>query len=133
MTTPDVEFFRLTRPQLARLADGIIGGDGAAIQTCVLFICAETTGVGHGRARARMCRRLKHVTLSPQQQAVVVDAVCRRLTGGRFSEQFRDQLRLALLLDSPVVLSCAQRALASDIAHSQRLAAWVLRAAQQRR
>jgi hypothetical protein len=133
MTTTDVHLFSFTSPQLARLADGIIVGDPAAVETCVLFVCAETRGFGHGRVRARMCRRLKHATLSQQQRAAVVDAVCRRLTDGRFSEQFRDQLRLALVLDAPVVLLCAQRGLTSDVAHVQRMAAWVLRAAQQRR
>jgi hypothetical protein len=118
-------FATLTREDVRALAHRLRDGDGSAVDTCVQFVCAETRGLWHGRGRAMICRRLKHVALTPAQRQLLVTTVCARLQEGRFSEQFRDQLRLAVVLDGPTVRACAQQALQSEKPYVRRLALWV--------
>ncbi len=117
---------RLSKLELHRLADDLILEEPGAVETCIRFIVAETNGHWHGRARAMMCRRLKHLTLDPSQNSQLVAAITRRLSSGQFSEQFRDQLRLALALDPERTYACARDAAASAKHHVRRYAKWVL-------
>jgi hypothetical protein len=96
------------------------------IEACIEFVLAETKGLWHGRARACMCRRLKHCALSPEQQRQIVDCITTRLATGKFSEQFRDQLRLALQLDAKRTLEVAHQCLAAPKEYIRRLAGWVV-------
>ncbi|MBI4909407.1 MAG: hypothetical protein HY820_37660 [Acidobacteria bacterium] len=116
----------LTKAELHALADTLIAGSDGEIARCVAFVIAETNGFWHGRARAMMCRRLKHCQLSPEQRQQLVQCITRRLATGNFSEQFRDQLRLALALDSQYTFQVARRCLAGPCKdHVRRLALWV--------
>ena len=117
------------RMELHALADAVRNNDASAIDEAVGFVVAETRGVGHGRARARLARRLKHVALTSTQRRMLVDAVVRRLRTGTFSEQFDDQWRLALLLDAPTMIAAATVALDDDRAFIQRAARRVLTSA----
>ena len=74
-----------------------------------------------------MCRRLKHAELSNAQRESLVGVILWRLTSGRFSEQFRDQLRLALQLDVNATLVVAQREVQNTKPHVRRLAEWLLK------
>lgn len=125
-----MEFASLSKVQVRALADALPGGQADAIETCVQFVCAETgTGTGnvwHGRGRAMLCRRLKHVPLAQHQRDRLVECILHRLATGRFSEQFRDQLRLALHLDRGRSLAVAQCALEVGKPHTARYARWVL-------
>jgi hypothetical protein len=49
-----------------------------------------------------------------------------RLASGRFSEQFKDQLRLAIHLDFKTTLAAAQKAIESPKPHITRNARWVV-------
>ncbi|ETW93129.1 MAG: hypothetical protein ETSY1_40550 [Candidatus Entotheonella factor] len=69
---------------------------------------------------------MKHVRLTRDQQRRIVHAISQRLASGAFTEQFRDQLRLALRLDPTTTCQVAQRASTSERAHVRRLAHWVL-------
>jgi len=73
-----------------------------------------------------MCRRLKHIPLARNQKDRVVECILHRLATGQFSEQFRDQLRLALHLDRRTTLAAATRALESEKPHVKRYSKWVL-------
>lgn len=123
-----MEFASLSKVQVRALADALPGAQADAIETCVQFVCTETgTGnVWHGRGRAMLCRRLKHVPLAQHQRDQLVACILHRLATGRFSEQFRDQLRLALHLDRGKTLAVAQRALGVGKPHVTRYARWVL-------
>ena len=123
---PSPPFAALTREEVRHWAALLRDGDPTQVEACVQFVCAETRGLWHGRGRALMCRRLKHVALTPAQQQRLVDTICTRLLTGRFSEQFRDQLRLAVVLDAAAVRTCAQQALLSEKPHVQRLARWAV-------
>lgn len=116
----------LTKVQLHALADQLLRADVGAIEQSVGFVEAETFGNWHGRARAMMARRLKHCPLTPHQQVRLVDAILRRLATGRFSEQFKDQLRLALHLDPAGTFALARSCESSPKAHIRRYAAWLL-------
>jgi hypothetical protein len=89
----------------------LLSCDREAIERCFEFILAETRGVWHGRARAMMCRRLKHCEIAPERRQRLVDCIMNRLVSGDFSEQFQDQLRLAIHLDPERTFKLAHRCL----------------------
>ena len=125
----DCSSLSLSKAELRLLADGLFLDETAdAIERCIAFVRAETKGVWHGRARAMMARRLKHCTLSPDQRSELVSCIIGRLESGEFSEQFKDQLRLALHLDRQSALLACRRALASPKDHVRRYAAWAVAA-----
>ena len=119
-------FDALSKHDLMALCDRLLLQDAEATAQCVAFMEAETFGVGHGRARAKMGRRLKHCGLTADQQVRLVRAVLVRLASGRFSEQFKDQLRLALHLDPASAFAMAQSCRRSPQEYVRRYAAWVL-------
>src|SRR4051794_3705174 len=90
------------------------------------YVCAETAGLWHGRGRAMMCRRLKHIHLSRDQKNRLAERILQRLSRGQFSEQFRDQLRLTLHLEPGRTFATAKRALEIGKPHVRRYAKWVL-------
>jgi len=120
------DFDALSKPALHALADRLLVDDLDAVERCVAFVVAETQGFWHGRARATMCRRLKHCALSAAQRAALVACVTGRLAAGTFSEQFKDQLRLAMHLDLPTTRRASAACLESRVGHVRRYAAWVL-------
>lgn len=124
--TQHTEFAVMSKVAVHTLADHLCAGGPDAVERCVRFVCAETRGHWHGRGRAMMCRRLKHVALSQDQQRRLLSAILQRLTSGRFAEQFRDQLRLALHLNQEATYTLARGALQSEKEYVRRLAHWVL-------
>jgi hypothetical protein len=119
-------FERLSKRDLRALADELTSGAPEVIEKCVRFICAETKGLWHGRGRAMMCRRLKHLDLQRAHRERLLRVILARLDSGDFSEQFRDQLRLAMHLDGEKAFAVAGRALSSRKDHVRRYARWVL-------
>ena len=117
----------LDKGDLYDLAYGLVLKQEGAVERCVDFILAETKGNWHGRARAMMCRRLKHCDVSADQSRQLVNCITRRLTNGNFAEQFYDQLRLAMHLDQKSTFDIAQICLASPKEHVRRFAAWTLK------
>lgn len=108
----------LSKHELHALIDALPAGDPRTLAQCIDFVTAETLGFWHGRARAKMCRRLKHVHLSRDQRDRLVRCIADRLASGRFSEQFRDQLRLAMLLDPVHMAQVAERSAQSQVSTS---------------
>ncbi|HEY0734663.1 MAG TPA: hypothetical protein VGD69_07130 [Herpetosiphonaceae bacterium] len=124
-------FEALHKQELHQLADRLLSDEPEAIELCVAFIEADTPGTWHGRARAMMARRLKHCTLSPQQQTRLIEAILGRLVDGRFAEQFKDQIRLVLHLDAPEAFTIARSCLDHPKEYVRRYAAWILAHKQQ--
>jgi hypothetical protein len=127
VTTPTCSFASFTKEELRELADRLAENDLIAVEWCVTFIEAETFGVWHGRARAMMARRLKHCNLSRAQKSRLEDVILRRLVDGRFSEQFKDQLRLAMQIDPRATFGAARKCREAPAAHVRRYASWVLK------
>ena len=123
---PREAFNELHKGDLHHLADRLLLDESPAIATCIEFIEAETKGIWHGRARAMMCRRLKHCALSSSQSTRLVECITERLRSGNFSEQFRDQLRLALQLDSKRVFAIAYSCTHDHRDYVRRYATWLL-------
>ncbi|MBS0344209.1 MAG: hypothetical protein JSS56_27200 [Proteobacteria bacterium] len=120
------EFFALSKQELHALADRLLQHEPIVIDYCIEFVIAETKGHWHGRARAMMCRRLKHCELGRTNRTKLVDCILHRLRSGDFSEQFKDQLRLALHLDNEKTMSACETAKSSDRPHVRRYAEWAL-------
>lgn len=120
------DFDSCTKRELMRLADRLLEADFLAIEWCVAFIEAESYGLWHGRARAKMSRRLKHVSLSKQQRSRLVQAILNRLVTGRFSEQFKDQLQLALQFNPKLSRTIALECQNSEKDYIRRYAEWAL-------
>jgi hypothetical protein len=116
----------MSKAEVRSLADSLLDATPEAVETCVRFVCAETVGLWHGRGRAMMCRRMKHMILTPEQQHRLVGAILGRLISGTFSEQFRDQLRLVIRLDPIGTFALARHAATSEKTHVRRFAEWVL-------
>jgi hypothetical protein len=120
------EFEQLSKPEVHVLVDELASAAPDAVERAVRFFCAESRGLWHGRGRALIARRLKHLPLPRAHRDHLVAVITDRLATGRFSEQFRDQLRLAMHLEPVKVLAVARKAKASDRDHIRRYAEWVL-------
>lgn len=124
---PHTDFELLSKYELHQLANQLLKQDQDAIDRCVLFILAETRGLWHGRARAMMCRRLKHCPLTQAQRIGLVTAIVARLESGSFSEQFKDQLRLAMHFEFHHVTEVCRKIVACPRRlYIRRYAQWVL-------
>jgi hypothetical protein len=123
---PQADLEALSKTQLHALADALLLEEAQALERSVEFVLAETKGHWHGRARAMLCRRLKHRTLTGAQSARLVSCFSLRLTEGNFSEQFKDQLRLALHLNASHLFAAARTCNTNSTAHIRRAAQWVL-------
>lgn len=126
MPEPHAEFAGVTKMELHAWVDALASCEPVHVQRCVDFVLAETKGLWHGRARAAMCRRLKHCELGRSHRTALVGCILDRLESGTFSEQFKDQLRLARHLDLPKTVAAARAAVGSGKPHVRRYAQWVL-------
>ena len=120
------EFPTLSKQELHALADRLLEHEPVVVDYCIEFVLAETKGHWHGRARAMICRRLKHCELGRTNRRRLLACILHRLRFGEFSEQFKDQLRLALHLDAKQTLAACESAMSSDRNHVQRYAMWAL-------
>jgi hypothetical protein len=120
------EFDSLSKCKLHALADGLLKCENDAIEKCIAFIEADTRGLWHGRARAMMSRRLKQCPLSGSQRERLLRVITHRLETGNFSEQFKDQLRLALHFDAPRLCKAALACQGVSTEHIRRYGAWIL-------
>jgi hypothetical protein len=116
----------LSKAELHVLCDRLLSDDPDAVEACIAFIEAETIGIWHGRARAMMARRLKSCRLSRAQHERIVNAILERLASGRFSEQFKDQLRLVLHLAPESAFQAARACEENASQHVRRYARWIL-------
>jgi hypothetical protein len=126
ITAEHRELGTLSKVELHSLADGLLQPEPRVVERCVEFVLAETQGLWHGRARALMCRRLKHCALGRTHRTQLVLCITVRLASGLFSEQFKDQLRLAMHLDLEQTLDVCRKSVGSVKAHVRRYAEWGL-------
>jgi hypothetical protein len=126
MKAPGASFESLDKRELIALCDRLLTDDSDAVEECVAFIEVETMGLWHGRARAMMARRLKHCRLSQPQCTRAVGAILGRFASGRFSEQFKDQLRFVLRVAPERAFTIARSCQGSAAEHIRRYATWIL-------
>ena len=119
-------FKSLDKGELIALCDRLRTDDPDSVEKCVAFLESETKGVWHGRARAMMARRLKHCRLSDLQRTRAMKAILGRLVSGRFSEQFKDQLRFVMSIAPAKAFAVARSCQAAAAEHVRRYATWML-------
>lgn len=112
--------------QLIALIDAMSSADEFAKEKLLTFFELQSKGMWHNRARAKIARRLKHLSLTPKERCRCVDAVGRRLLTGEISEQFKDQLKMAIELDIDRIAEFADKGSISDTPHIVRFSKWVL-------
>ena len=100
--------------------------DVDAIEEAVVFTVKESFGLWHGRARAKICRNLRSRTIPRGFQDLLVQAISNRLLAGDFSEQFKDQLAMAIRFRPFEMAQCAKQACESPKDYVQRYGQWVL-------
>ncbi|MCC9603788.1 hypothetical protein LOC67_24825 [Stieleria sp. JC731] len=91
----------------------------------VTFVAAESFGLWHNRARAKLCRYFKNHPPPDGQCRSMVDAIVNRLIEGRFYEQFKDQLSMAMRFAPDRMAETAAVASRSDKDYIRRYGAWV--------
>jgi hypothetical protein len=123
-TWKPAEQYRKT--QLHKLIERVKQNHADAIDEAVAFCLAESRGLWHGRARAKICRNLKARNIPREFKDLLVEEICTRLTTGNFSEQFKDQLAMAIRFRPKEMQSCAQQAACSDKLYVQQYAKWVI-------
>ncbi|WP_201766195.1 hypothetical protein [Rhodopirellula baltica] len=114
--------------ELHSLIDDVKRGDIDATSRAVEFVSAESFGMWHNRARAKLCRHFKNNPPSEGAIKQMIDAIAGRLIDGRFSEQFKDQLSMAIRLDPDRMTGAVTVASCSDKDYIRRYADWLRRA-----
>jgi hypothetical protein len=115
----------LTKPELHSLIKEVKRGDSDAATRAVAFVTAESFGMWHNRARAKLCRYFKNHPPPDSQCRSMVDAIINRLIDGRFYEQFKDQLSMAIRFAPERMAEAAAVASHSDKEYIRRYADWV--------
>lgn len=114
-----------SKSELDRLIREFKAGDRAAEFECINFVLGESFGVWHGRARAKICRNLKNHAPDAGLSARLVEKVIWRLENGEFSEQFKDQLTMAIRFAPDRMLKAATLLLDDKKDYVRRYANWV--------
>ncbi|MFK7738246.1 MAG: hypothetical protein AB8B50_19640 [Pirellulaceae bacterium] len=115
----------LTKGDLHLLIADVKRGDRDAIERAVEFVCAESFGIWHNRARAKLCRHFKNHPTTDVETSRMVEAIVSRLVGGQFSEQFKDQLCMAVRLAPARMNEATHVASSSERAYVRRYADWI--------
>lgn len=110
---------------LERLIDDLAADRPEALEECLAFFAASTRGHWHNRARAKIARRLKHHDLADIERRRLVAVIERRLVGGDFTEQFKDQLHLLQHLDPTAAAAAANVASGSAQPHVRKYGEWL--------
>ncbi|QDT07757.1 hypothetical protein K227x_61850 [Rubripirellula lacrimiformis] len=115
----------LTSSELRSLVNEVKLGDPDATSRATVFVASESFGLWHNRARAKLCRYFKNHPPTDGECKRMVDAIVNRLLDGRFSEQFKDQLSMAIRFDADRLADAAKTAACSDKDYVRRYAAWI--------
>ena len=115
-----------SKEELLALADDLVLEEEGALERCLEFIESRSKGVWHDRARAKMCRRLKHIELTDIEKSRLLALILSRLREGDFAEQFRDMLRLAIAIDPGAVSAAGTELMADPRVFVRKQASWIL-------
>ncbi|WP_238154170.1 hypothetical protein [Synechococcus elongatus] len=114
---------KLTKNDLHQLIEEVKTGNRDAVSKAALFVAHESFGLWHNRARAKLCRHFKnHPPAEVEEQNRMIAAIIQQLIDGCFSEQFMDQLSMAIRLDPKQMQVAAIAALTSPKAYVRRYA-----------
>ncbi len=120
----------LTKFDLCTLIEEVKRGDTTARERAVCFVNSESFGIWHNRARAKLCRHFKNHPPMDNERDQMVKVVVGRLISGRFAQQFKDQLSMAIRFAPSQLQQAALVAQGSDREYVRNYSAWVLRKLQ---
>ena len=123
---PPIWTRHLSKGDLHDLIARVKNGDQLAIDKAIDFIVADSLGMWHNRARAKLCRHFKNATPDKEQQRRLVDRIKSRLINGDFHEQFKDQLGMATNFAPRELQQAANSALENEKRYIRKYAKWVL-------
>lgn len=115
----------LTPSDLESLIEEVKNGAPHATERATAFVVSESFGIWHNRARAKLCRYFKNHPPASEYCQQMVDAIINRLIEGRFSEQFKDQLSMAIRFAPVRMADSASLASKSERGYIRRYAEWV--------
>lgn len=115
----------LTKLELETLISDVKRGDATATSQAVIFVTSESFGYWHNRARAKLCRHFKNHRPSATDCERMVKTIVDRFLNGRFYEQFKDQLSMAIRFSPDDLERAASIAAGSDRDYIRRYATWV--------
>lgn len=115
----------LTKSELHTLIEDVKRGDPDATNRATIFVASESFGMWHNRARAKLCRYFKNHPPSDAECNRMVDVIANRLFDGRFSEQFTDQLSMAIRFAPDRLAEAASVAARSEKVYIRRYSDWV--------
>ncbi|WP_233148597.1 hypothetical protein [Rhodopirellula sp. MGV] len=115
----------MTKANLHSLINEVKLGQPDAIRRAAEFVAAESFGMWHNRARAKLCRYFKNHPPPAEECDRMVNAIASRLIEGRFSEQFKDQLSMAIRLSPDRMANALPLAESSDREYVRRYASWL--------
>ena len=115
----------LTKAKLNELISEVKCNDPDATLKAVAFVNAESFGIWHNRARAKLCRHFKNHPPSADDRDHMVVTIANRLLEGRFYEQFKDQLSMAIRFSPDRLGHVAAIAANSDRDYIRRYGYWV--------
>ena len=115
----------LLKSDLNALIADVKRGDTEAISQAVIFVSCESFGLGHNRARAKLCRYFKNHPPSSSECDRMVEVIVNRLLTGEFSQQFKDQLSMAIRFSPERLQRAASLALNSERDYIRRYGSWV--------
>ena len=113
------------RSELHELISAVKQGDADAQSRAVVFVTMESFGMWHNRTRAKLCRYFKNHPPDEQARRRLVDSVIARLLAGNFSEQFKDQLAMAIRFDRDRLAEAATLVAHSQKPYVRRYASWI--------
>lgn len=115
----------LTKVELHTLILEVNRGDVEATSKAVVFVSTESFGMWHNRARAKLCRHFKNHPPTEEEKKRMVDVIIDRLISGKFSEQFKDQLAMAIRFAPNRMTEAASVAFVSPKDYVRRYGAWI--------
>lgn len=123
---PPIWTGKLSKGDLHDLIRRVKSGDSSSIDKAVDFVVADSLGMWHNRARAKLCRHFKNEPPGQEQQRRLVHRIQNRLIDGDFHEQFKDQLGMATVFDSVTLQQAAEIAVENEKRYIRKYAKWVL-------
>ena len=115
----------LAKADLHLLIDDVKRGDAGAISRTLPLSPLKASVFGTIALCAKLCRHFKNHPPPQSDCDRMVAAITKRLVTGQFSQQFRDQLSMAIRLSPDRLDHAASVAANSDRDYIRRYAGWV--------
>lgn len=123
---PPIWIQNLSKNDLHKIIAKVKCGDRPSIAKSIDFIEADSLGLWHNRARAKLCRHFKNKPPNQEQVNRLIEKIEQRLITGNFHEQFKDQLGMAVCFAPSRLKQAAENAIQNDKRYIRKYAKWVL-------